>query len=101
MTGFLFDRQNPVPADEPMVIPSDTHVTEPTEIARLSSQNQQVLVRLQQRPATNRELATISLKYTSRISDLREAGHRIEVVEHDRKTGLVLYQLFSEEGASR
>lgn len=45
---------------------------------RLSNQCQRILERLQKGPATNVELAAISLKYTSRISDLRKLGHVIE-----------------------
>lgn len=47
---------------------------------RLSGQNAAVLARLRQGPATNAELAGISLKYTSRISDLRDAGFVIRSV---------------------
>jgi hypothetical protein len=44
---------------------------------RLRGQNAAILQRLQQGPATNAELARISLKYTSRISDIRAAGYKI------------------------
>lgn len=94
-SGFLFDRFNPPPA------PSDTHVTDRVEQKRLTGQNAKILARLQQGPATNRELAAISLKYTSRLSDIRAAGYKVEVVERDHATGLVRYQIFSAEGASR
>ena len=94
---FLFDRQNP----EPAVLPRDSHIADPPECKRLSGQSQRILARLQQGPASNAELAAISLKYTSRISDLRKAGYHVEVIERSRVTGWTLYQLFSAEGASR
>ena len=92
----LFDRMNPEP-----VLPRDTHVIDPAECKRLSGQSRRILTRLQQGPASNAELAAISLKYTSRISDLRAAGYHVEVIERSRATGYALYQLFSAEGASR
>ncbi len=39
-----------------LVQPRDTHVTEPAEVVRLSAQNQRVLARLQQGPASRVEL---------------------------------------------
>lgn len=76
-SGFLFAR--------------DSHVTEPSELRRLSGQNLRILERLQRGPATNRELAAISLKYTSRVSDLRAAGYDVQA---DRKAGgLTVYRL--------
>jgi hypothetical protein len=65
-----------------VVLPSDTHVTEPAEIRRLATQNERILARLQRGPATNYELAQIALKYTSRIDDCRKAGHRITCTRH-------------------
>ena len=72
--------------------PRDPGVT-PAEEARLSDQCKAILSRLRKGPATNRELATIALKYTGRLSDLRAAGFKVEPVSHDRQTGLVTYQL--------
>lgn len=69
-------------ADE--LLPRDSHVTAPAEIARLASQSLKILERLHRGPASNHELAQISLKYTSRISDLRAAGC---VVTCERKSG--------------
>ncbi len=66
---------------------------EPEEKPRLGGQCRAILERLRQGPATNRELATISLKYTGRISDLRKSGYNIVVVSRDRKTGIVWYEL--------
>jgi hypothetical protein len=56
--------------------PRDPHVQRGDE-RRLSGQNATILHLLRQGSCTNVELARVSLKYTSRISDLRAAGHRI------------------------
>lgn len=56
--------------------PSDPNV-HPADRVRLSGQNAAILARLQRGPASNEELAGISLKYTSRISDLRAAGYNV------------------------
>ncbi len=58
---------------------------------RLDSQCDRMLVRLQKGAATNVELAGISLKYTSRITDLRQLGHTIECEK--RKNGMSVYRL--------
>lgn len=63
------------------------------EQPRLNRQTQAVLARLQSGPATNFELSAVALKYTSRISDLRASGYRVEIVERDHATGRVLYAL--------
>ena len=42
-----------------------------------ASQRQAILDRLRRGPATTVELAQIALKYTSRVSELRKAGHAI------------------------
>lgn len=55
----------------------DSHVSEPGEQQRLRGQNQRILALLQCGPQSNRRLAEVSLKYTSRISDLRKAGYVI------------------------
>lgn len=75
--------------------PRDTHVV-PEERPRLSGQNARILERLRRGPATNDELSGIARKYTSRISDLRAAGHDVRVIEHDRTTGVVLYKLMEQ-----
>lgn len=74
------------------IAPRDTHV-EKVERPRLTGQNQAVLERLQQGPATNFELNQIAIKYTSRVSDLRAAGYNVVVVDRDRATGRTMYQL--------
>jgi hypothetical protein len=78
------------------VVPRDPNVAGIAEKRRLSGQNAAILARLRQGPATNAELAAISLKYTSRNSDLRRAGYPVEVISRDRKTGVVVYALISD-----
>lgn len=58
---------------------------------RLSDQCREILDRLRRSPATNRELAGYALKYTSRISDLREAG--FDIRNERLRQGLTLYTL--------
>jgi hypothetical protein len=72
--------------------PRDSHVTDPAEIRRLTGQSAAILARLQQGPATARELSALSLKYTSRISDLRKAGYDVRCRE-DAETGVSTYTL--------
>jgi|GEM_PF-3012411 len=63
------------------------------QVRRLSRQCHAIHERLQRGPATNHELARISLKYTARISDLRKAGINVECYDHDHATGLTRYHL--------
>ncbi len=63
------------------------------EKPRLSRQCETMLCRLRCGRATNQELAVIALKYTSRISDLRKAGHDVRCVSRDHKAGITVYQL--------
>ena len=63
------------------------------EAKRLGGQALKIYERLQLGSATNVELAEISLKYTSRISDIRKAGHVVTLISHDHETGLTSYQL--------
>jgi hypothetical protein len=56
-----------------------------------------MLARLQKGAATNVELAGISLKYTSRITDLRQLGHTIECEK--RKNGMSVYRLVPKKDA--
>ena len=60
---------------------------------RLSRQCEAILARLKEGPATNRELADIAMKYTSRISDLRKAGHAVTVFDQDHAAGFARYRL--------
>lgn len=54
------------------------HSIPPADRTRLAGQAKEIFNRLRQGPATNADLAAISLKYTSRISDLRREGHDIQ-----------------------
>lgn len=74
-----------------VLLPRDSHVTESAEVTRLAGQNGEILARLQRGPATNSELAKLSLKYTSRISDLRKAGYTIAMTRV--QGGLTIYEL--------
>jgi hypothetical protein len=78
--------------------PRDPKVTA-AEAPRLSGQNAAILARLRRGVATNKELAGIALKYTSRLSDLRKAGYAVSVVSHDHETGVVVYRLEEREVA--
>jgi hypothetical protein len=75
----------------------DSHVTAPDEQTRLAGQSARILARLEQGPATNRELAEISLKYTSRVSDVRSylkaRGRNVAGLERDHATGRTVYGL--------
>jgi hypothetical protein len=75
--------------------PRDSFVTDPTELRRLTGQSAAILARLKQGPATARELSALALKYTGRISDLREAGYVI-TCEDDPVTGKSRYRLIEE-----
>jgi hypothetical protein len=63
------------------------------ERKRLTRQNGAILARLEQGPASNHELAMISLKYTSRISEIRQAGYPVRIVSRDYETGRTIYEL--------
>lgn len=75
---------------KPSLKPRDPSVTK-SDKPRLVGQNATILAMLQEGPKTNRELAEVSLKYTSRISDLRQHGYTI--VNERLDEGLTLYKL--------
>lgn len=58
---------------------------------RWNAQAASILARLLMGSASNRELATMALSYTRRISDLREEGHQIECKRHGG--GVTFYHL--------
>lgn len=76
------------------MIPRDSFVTQPAEVRRLTGNNAKFLARLQQGPATRRELVDLvdGGAITQRISDLRKAGYDIQCRE-DRDTGASTYVL--------
>lgn len=61
--------------------------------ARITKQAGKILERLQQGEVTNAELATIAIRYSARIHELRKAGRRIEIIKHDRDSGVCVYRL--------
>lgn len=63
------------------------------ERGRLNKQAQAMLARLQSGRVTNIELATIGLRYSARIDEMRKAGYVVEVVERSAKTGVTVYEL--------
>jgi hypothetical protein len=68
-----------------------------TEAKRFGGQCEVILSMLRDRGRiSNRDLASVALKYSSRITDLRNAGHNIVCVDHDKKTGLAHYELRDE-----
>lgn len=86
--GLLFKTNEhtgqPVPAhrDRPIARNTDPDTShraaeQVTSSGRRLGQKWKILERLRKGPATNVELAALSLKYTSRISDLRHDGFTI------------------------
>jgi hypothetical protein len=77
----------------------DSHVTEPAEIRRLSSQNERVWARLERGPASRSELSKIAPNITARISDCRKKyrplGRSPEVVSENTTTGVTIYEIVS------
>jgi hypothetical protein len=74
----LFDAQSPPTRTlDPTPTPCDPNAS-PGDRPRLTGQNATILALLRMGSCTNVELNRISLKYTSRISDLRAAGYRIK-----------------------
>lgn len=66
---------------------------------RLAAQNATILSMLEHGDVSNRQLASVALKYTSRISDLRKAGHNIRLLRHNRATGETWYRLRGEDAS--
>jgi len=67
----------PLFAPRPPTPPCDPHIHR-ADISRVSGQTARIVDLLRRGPATNVELAAVSLKYTSRVSDARAAGYTIE-----------------------
>lgn len=82
-----------VPAIDMSVSPVQTFGREPAERQRLSRQCQAILERLRMGPASNRDLAQIALKYTGRLSEIKDAGYRVACYDQNRVTGLAWYRL--------
>ena len=86
------------PVDNVTSLPYESQREAAATLRRLSRQCRAILTRLQQGPASNRDLAAICLKYTGRISDLRKAGYNVECYDQDRATGLSWYRLAARQG---
>lgn len=98
-TPLLFGPQTPAKRNgsaivqmlrENKIAPTDPNVAE-EDVPRLTGQNQAILNRLREGPATTMELNAISCKYTSRASDLRK--HGIKVKCEKRADGVWVYSL--------
>lgn len=84
----LMDEEYPIDASS-KVVPIETEI-------RLSRQERLVLEALLSAPlVSNAHLATLSLKYFSKISTLRSYGYEIELVSEDQGSGLAWYRLAS------
>ena len=64
-----------------------------TTTAQPLTQKERILARLQRGPATNRDLNAIAFRYSARIAELRDEGHRITWTPVKGKPGLTLYRL--------
>lgn len=85
MTQEALDFTSPIPVNVSVIA---------SEAPRLSKQCRLILERLRTSgPATDRELSEIALKYTSRISEIRAAGHNVHVIQRNSETGLTVYKL--------
>lgn len=62
---------------------------------RLSRQCQEILTRITDRWASSCELSEVALKYTSRLSDLRQRGYKIDTKRSDE--GWWYYRLAEKE----
>jgi hypothetical protein len=83
--GTLFDAFH-----EPIIPVRDRNVSDDDK-PRLTGQNAAILERLKYGPATNAQLASLSLKYTARVSDLRAAGYTVTCER--QPGGVCIYRL--------
>lgn len=75
----------------PVCIPV-THAVDPVARPRLIRQARAILARLEQGPATNRELNDLAFSYRLRLSEIRQAGYDVQCEEH-AATGVSVYRL--------
>lgn len=80
-----------------LVIPFDPHVAPKEAKIRLSRQCAMILARLRRGPVLTGELRKMAAKYTGRISNIRQARHRVVAKCLDAKTGVWEYTL-EEQG---
>lgn len=69
---------------------------DPREAVRLSNQSKRILAILRECPCTNNVLATIGIRYSARIGELRAAGYKIEIIKRNHDTGVNVYALIEE-----
>lgn len=76
--------------------PENSHVSakEIAETCRAKKQCQLILDMLKDGPVNSAMLSAVSLKYTARISDLRQQGHNVMATRHN---GVWWYSLLTEE----
>ena len=78
----LFNQPVPIPSRAPAAMRP-----------RLSRQCEELLAMLRRGDLSNDQMARVARKYTSRISELRQAGYDVRPVSHNHATGLVVYRL--------
>ena len=90
-------QQRPFPPVSRHTDPATSHEAERklNRSGRRRGQIAAILERLRRGPATNTELAALSLKYTGRISDLRAQGFDIEC-RRQQDEGATVYVLTGE-----
>jgi hypothetical protein len=73
---------------------SKVSAKEIAETGRAKKQCAMILDMLQDGPVNSAMLSAVSLKYTARISDLRQHGHVVQATRHN---GVWWYSLITEE----
>ena len=95
-----FDFMNPTQKQAPVRVDICPLSALPEDIKRLKGQNGKILQTLLDGPTTNTALAETSLKYTSRISDIRAWIKKNDlgwtIVNKRLENGLTIYRLETE-----
>jgi hypothetical protein len=86
----LFDLAAPAAPARAVPVNRSVH---PAEAPRLQRQCHDILAVLRQRDASNFELAEIARKYTGRLSEIRQAGYVVRIIDRDHTTGRCVYRL--------
>ena len=84
-----------------MIPVSDSQVTHPSDLKRLSAQSQAIVERLMWGPMNTVQLAEIAKQYSARIADARKVGWNIEQYNYDAETGIAWYRLIGDEPVLR
>lgn len=84
-------------ADRERFAPADPHIHKDDK-KRAASTSRRILNMLRLGPVSNQELASVCLRYSARIHDLREHGFRIVTRRVPGKSGLHMFELIGEEG---